>query len=223
MVTPDAVELVSMATADVTVPEPPPLPLENPGNRPSATALWYHGFWRWDPVLSSYIWQAGFWQEPKAAPTMAPPPPHPEIPSTHAPGPGYTWTAGFWRWSGGQYQWVPGHWVYTNNAAAQVSPHWEQVNGRWVWCDDDYAHREEGWRKWNERRDEIHERRERAERERLEHERVARERAERERIERERIERERIAREERERNRHGRAEIPRTHDDQRRPVIHLGR
>src|SRR5438105_4547014 len=30
---------------------------------------------------------------------------------TVAPGPGYIWTRGYWRWTGTSYVWVPGSWI----------------------------------------------------------------------------------------------------------------
>src|SRR5438034_3412584 len=33
------------------------------------------------------------------------------ISQTVAPGPGYVWTRGYWRWTGADYVWVPGSWV----------------------------------------------------------------------------------------------------------------
>jgi hypothetical protein len=37
---------------------------------------------------------------------------------TVAPGPGYAWTTGYWRWTGTDYVWVPGSWVVRPRAAA---------------------------------------------------------------------------------------------------------
>jgi hypothetical protein len=39
--------------------------------------------------------------------TEAPPPVRVETRSV-APGPGYVWTSGYWRWTGARYEWVPG-------------------------------------------------------------------------------------------------------------------
>src|SRR2546430_5837053 len=40
-----------------------------------------------------------------------PPPPVRVETQTVAPGPGYVWTTGYWRWTGTTYVWVPGTWV----------------------------------------------------------------------------------------------------------------
>src|SRR5438093_4977154 len=37
-----------------------------------------------------------------------PPPPVRVETQTVAPGPGYVWTSGYWRWTGTTYVWVPG-------------------------------------------------------------------------------------------------------------------
>lgn len=38
-----------------------------------------------------------------------PPPPRVEIIGV-APGPGYVWIGGAWRWGGARYYWAPGYW-----------------------------------------------------------------------------------------------------------------
>lgn len=45
---------------------------------------------------------------------------------TVSPGPGYIWTPGYWRWSGGGYVWVSGSWA----RPPRVSAVW--VRGHWV-------------------------------------------------------------------------------------------
>ena len=53
---------------------------------------------------------------------------------TVAPGPGYAWTTGYWRWTGTDYVWVPGSWVVRPRAAAVwVGGHWVRRPGGWVW------------------------------------------------------------------------------------------
>ena len=37
---------------------------------------------------------------------------------TVAPGPGYVWTTGYWRWTGTDYAWVSGSWVVRPRLAA---------------------------------------------------------------------------------------------------------
>jgi len=51
-----------------------------------------------------------------------------------APGPGYFWVGGYWRWNGYRYAWVHGNYQYRPYAgAAWHAGHW--VNGRrgWYW------------------------------------------------------------------------------------------
>ena len=65
--------------------------------------------------------------------TEAPPPVRVET-RTVAPGPGYVWTSGYWRWTGAGYEWVPGSWIVRpRTAAVWVAGHWERRPGGWVW------------------------------------------------------------------------------------------
>src|SRR2546425_5813244 len=57
--------------------------------------------------------------------TRAPPPVRVET-QTVAPGPGYVWTSGYWRWTGTTYVWVPGTWV------VRQRPGGVWVEGHWV-------------------------------------------------------------------------------------------
>jgi hypothetical protein len=53
---------------------------------------------------------------------------------TVAPGPGYIWTPGYWRWSGGNYVWVSGAWVRPpRTTAVWVPGHWVHRPRGWVW------------------------------------------------------------------------------------------
>jgi hypothetical protein len=53
---------------------------------------------------------------------------------TVAPGPGYAWTRGYWRWSGADYMWVPGSWVVRPRpVAVWVEGQWIRRGGGWVW------------------------------------------------------------------------------------------
>ena len=57
-----------------------------------------------------------------------PPPPVRVETQTVAPGPGYVWTTGYWRWTGTDYVWVPGSWVVRPRpAAVWVAGHWYVV------------------------------------------------------------------------------------------------
>src|SRR6266446_8503119 len=49
--------------------------------------------------------------------THAPPPVRVET-QTVAPGSGYVWTGGYWRWTGTEYAWVPGTWVVRSRPGA---------------------------------------------------------------------------------------------------------
>src|SRR5499433_3876371 len=49
--------------------------------------------------------------------TRAPPPVRVET-QTVAPGSGYVWTTGYWRWTGVDYVWVPGSWIARPRLAA---------------------------------------------------------------------------------------------------------
>jgi hypothetical protein len=52
---------------------------------------------------------------------------------TVAPGPGYVWTRGYWRWTGRDYVWVPGTWVVRPRpAAVWVQGQWVRSGGGWV-------------------------------------------------------------------------------------------
>jgi WXXGXW repeat (2 copies) len=65
--------------------------------------------------------------------TEAPPPVRVET-RTVAPGPGYVWTSGYWRWTGAGYQWVPGGWIVRPRPAAiWVEGHWVRRGGGWIW------------------------------------------------------------------------------------------
>ena|SRR5437762_2898332 len=65
--------------------------------------------------------------------TQAPPPVRVETMTT-APGPGYVWTRGYWRWSGANYDWVSGTWVARPRpAAVWIDGHWIRRGGGWVW------------------------------------------------------------------------------------------
>jgi len=65
--------------------------------------------------------------------TEAPPPVRIET-RTVAPGPGYVWTSGYWRWTGSGYQWVSGSWIVRPRpAAVWVEGHWVRRSGGWIW------------------------------------------------------------------------------------------
>ena len=54
-----------------------------------------------------------------------------------APGPGYVWIPGFYRWDGGTYFWVTGHWALPPaHYRAWVPGHWVHHPRRgWHWSE----------------------------------------------------------------------------------------
>ncbi|HXX43072.1 MAG TPA: hypothetical protein VEI58_12500 [Chthoniobacterales bacterium] len=55
---------------------------------------------------------------------------------TVAPGPGYFWESGYWRWTGTNYVWVSGHWIARPRpAAVWVGGYWARRPGGWVWIE----------------------------------------------------------------------------------------
>src|SRR5436190_21621340 len=65
--------------------------------------------------------------------TQSPPVVRTEV-QTAAPGPGYVWTRGYWRWTGASYQWVPGTWIARPRpASVWVEGNWMRSGNGWVW------------------------------------------------------------------------------------------
>jgi hypothetical protein len=65
--------------------------------------------------------------------TQAPPTVRVEA-QTVAPGPGYVYTRGYWRWTGTSYVWVSGSWVTRpRTTAVWVEGTWVRRPGGWVW------------------------------------------------------------------------------------------
>src|SRR5205814_6711091 len=63
-----------------------------------------------------------------------PPPPVRVETQTVAPGPGYVWTTGNWRWTGTSYVWVPGTSVVRPRpTAVWIAGHWVPRSNGWVW------------------------------------------------------------------------------------------
>jgi hypothetical protein len=51
-----------------------------------------------------------------------------------APGAGYIWTPGYWRWTGADYVWVSGSWVVPpRTTAVWVRGQWVRRTGGWMW------------------------------------------------------------------------------------------
>jgi hypothetical protein len=70
---------------------------------------------------------------------FGPPAPRVEVIGV-APGPGFVWVRGYYRWAGGAYLWVPGRWARPPYAGAVWVPGrwahhprqgWYYVDGRW--------------------------------------------------------------------------------------------
>ncbi len=55
---------------------------------------------------------------------------------TVAPGPGYVWVGGHWRWDRQDYAWVPGHWIAPERGHRHwVAGHWARDRRGWYWVD----------------------------------------------------------------------------------------
>jgi hypothetical protein len=65
-------------------------------------------------------------------PVVAPPPARVEVVGV-APGAGFIWIGGYWRWGGAEYVWVPGRWVRPRPGYVWVPGRWEQRGRRYVW------------------------------------------------------------------------------------------
>lgn len=53
-----------------------------------------------------------------------------------APGPGYVWQPGYYRWDGGRHVWVAGTWVLPPRPHARwESPHWRRHHDGWVFVE----------------------------------------------------------------------------------------
>jgi hypothetical protein len=69
-----------------------------------------------------------------------PPPPLRAEVYGYAPGPGYVWVNGFWRWGGRRYVWAPGYW------ARPPRRHSQWVPGRWESSPRGYYWQRGRWR-----------------------------------------------------------------------------
>ena len=64
--------------------------------------------------------------------TAPPAPVYEAVPA--APGPGYYWVAGYWRWNGYRYVWARGHYEVAPYSGAVWHPgHWRQGPNGWYW------------------------------------------------------------------------------------------
>lgn len=64
-------------------------------------------------------------------------PPAPIVePRVVAPGPGYVWVSGFYRWDGVRYAWIAGRWELPPRArAAWVPGHWVRERHGWYFVE----------------------------------------------------------------------------------------
>jgi WXXGXW repeat (2 copies) len=81
------------------------------------------------PAIAGAILALGMALSADAAVFVRVAPPRPMVERVvPAPGRGYVWVGGYYRWSGRAYAWVPGAWVYPPRpAAVWVAPRWEFV------------------------------------------------------------------------------------------------
>ena len=144
---------------DVVADEPPAAQEETPdlNAKPSDTAVWVPGYWRWNRARHRYVWVPGSWREP------------PSDMVWHAgywekTEGGWVWIGGYWGKSGDSaypivksappplkteskplkpgpaYVWIAGHWKYSGGTYVWVAGHWTRppksdrvwVSGHWV-------------------------------------------------------------------------------------------
>jgi len=84
------------------------------------------------PVLMTGLTAAGC--AAHVAYVRVPPPPARVEAYGYAPGPGYVWIQGYWRWGGRGYAWAPGYWVRPPRPAAVWVPgHWVSTPSGYYW------------------------------------------------------------------------------------------
>ena len=70
----------------------------------------------------------------------SPPPPRYEVYSV-APGPDYTWVAGYWQWGGADYVWVSGRWELPPRGYHHYEPgRWQRHGQRYYWREGHWRH-----------------------------------------------------------------------------------
>lgn len=88
----------------------------------------------WSNENGYWVYHPGRWERMGPAPSDArevvvaepPPPPRVEVIGV-APGPGFFWVPGHWRWGPQRYVWVAGHWAPHRPGHYWVAPHWNRV------------------------------------------------------------------------------------------------
>lgn len=83
------------------------------------------GYWvyhpaRWVPATTALR------DAPDVVVAEPPPPMRVEVMPV-APGPGYFWANGYWRWSGARHVWVAGRWEPYRPGYYWVSPYWARI------------------------------------------------------------------------------------------------
>jgi WXXGXW repeat (2 copies) len=68
------------------------------------------------------------------------PPPAPHEDRVVAPGPGYFWAPGYFRWDGREHVWTPGTWSQRHEGLDYVAPHWENVYSRYEYIPGRWFH-----------------------------------------------------------------------------------
>lgn len=142
---PSQVTDVGPTTATDPLPAPPAPKAEEQGTAPGANFTWVAGYWWWDKAKGAYEWSPGFWQDPQAEATQAPPEPQYEDPGRAPAGENYTYMPGFWRWSGSEYVWYHGYWGPHREGYVWMHPYWEVRGGRWVSSGWGWTRYDAGW------------------------------------------------------------------------------
>jgi len=111
--------------------------------KPSATAVWIPGYWRWDKAAKQYVWVGGLWREPP---------------------PGLVWHPGHWKKTASGWAWIAGHWgkpgekdlvivksapppVKVETKPAQPGPGYVWASGHWRWNGTKYVWVSGTWQK----------------------------------------------------------------------------
>lgn len=67
------------------------------------------------------------------------PPPQPIERQGNSPHPGFSWKAGYYKWTGTHYRWAQGHWVNPPRPGGVWVP------GRWVKHEDHWEYQDGHW------------------------------------------------------------------------------
>ena len=128
----------------VVVEEAPPEAKEERAEaKPSKTAVWIPGYWRWDRPGRRYIWVPGVWREP------------PE---------GLVWHPGHWDKTDTGWVWIGGHWgkpegnglvvlkaapppVKVETKPSRPGPDYVWVGGYWRWSGTKYVWQSGRWQR----------------------------------------------------------------------------